>query len=173
MKIVNDGYELVEIDSISPHPDNPNRGDLEVIEESMDANGFFGAVYVQKSSRHILAGNHTHQAAKNKGLTEIPVIWVDVNDQDAKRILLVDNRSAEYGQRDDAMVARILQELGNSDLGTAGTGYSQDAVDELLKTLTPPDYNPLPPAGFKEVDSDLQTDHRCPKCGYEWSGKQQ
>ena len=26
------------------------------------------------------------------------------------------------------------------------------------------------PAAFPEKDEDLETDYKCPKCGYEWSG---
>jgi len=29
------------------------------------------------------------------------------------------------------------------------------------------------PAAFPEYDESIETDHRCPKCGYEWSGKAQ
>ena len=31
--------------------------------------------------------------------------------------------------------------------------------------------DPTVPDDFKEVDEDLETEHRCPSCGYEWSGK--
>jgi len=27
------------------------------------------------------------------------------------------------------------------------------------------------PDGFKSYDENIETEHRCPKCGYEWSGK--
>lgn len=30
---------------------------------------------------------------------------------------------------------------------------------------------PQPPAEFKAYDEDLKVEHRCPSCGYEWSGK--
>ena len=28
------------------------------------------------------------------------------------------------------------------------------------------------PEDFKEIDEDIEIEHRCPACGYEWSGKQ-
>lgn len=35
--IINDGYELVDIDHLSPHPENPRRGDLDAIAASVTA----------------------------------------------------------------------------------------------------------------------------------------
>jgi hypothetical protein len=32
---------------------------------------------------------------------------------------------------------------------------------------------PTAPESFRQVDENIHTDHKCPKCGYEWSGKQQ
>jgi hypothetical protein len=29
-----------------------------------------------------------------------------------------------------------------------------------------------PPEQFRQVDENIKTDHRCPSCGFEWSGKQ-
>jgi hypothetical protein len=29
----------------------------------------------------------------------------------------------------------------------------------------------LPPEEFTEYGEDIETEHKCPKCGYEWSGK--
>lgn len=31
--------------------------------------------------------------------------------------------------------------------------------------------HPQPPAEFKSYDEDVKVEHRCPSCGYEWSGK--
>ena len=31
--------------------------------------------------------------------------------------------------------------------------------------------DPTVPQDFPEVDDELETEHRCPSCGYEWSGK--
>lgn len=46
---------------------------------------------------------------------------------------------------------------------TDGEGVGVDDVD-----TAPP--APAQPPVFKEFDEDLETEHRCPKCGYEWSG---
>ena len=89
MKILSSTYELVEIDALTPHPENPRRGDIEAVAESIDQNDFYGAVIAQVSTRRILVGNHRWKAAKKRGALFIPVLWVDCDDDRARRILLV------------------------------------------------------------------------------------
>jgi len=123
--------EMVAIDRLRTHPHNPRRGNLEVIGESIAANGFYGAVVAQRSTGYVLAGNHRLLAAHGAGLKEIPVMWVDVDDDRAARILLADNRTNDLASYDDACLAELLQSLPDLD----GTGYDDHAVDELLQEL--------------------------------------
>ena len=90
MKILNSTYELVEIDSLTAHPENPRRGDIEAVAQSIDQNGFYGALIAQVSTRRILLGNHRWKAAKKRGALFIAVLWVDCDDDRARRILLAD-----------------------------------------------------------------------------------
>lgn len=119
------------IDDLEPHPDNPNRGDVDTIAESIDAHGFYGAVMVQESRKRIIAGEHRWRAARQEGMTKLPVILVDCDDEEALRIMLVDNRSAEKSQRDDQILATILN--GMTDL--TGTGYDDDDMKRLARIL--------------------------------------
>lgn len=118
-EMVQQEYEVVPIDDIHPHPDNPNRGDVELIGESIDVNGWYGAVIVQRSTGRILAGNHRWAAARDKGATEIPVIYKDVDDVVALRILLADNETARAATIDTDQVSSILRRLGSVE----GTGF--------------------------------------------------
>lgn len=118
-------YEVVPIDEVQPHPDNPNRGVVELIEESIRENTWYGAIVVQKSTGYILAGNHRWLAAQKLGATEIPVIYKDVDDREALRILLVDNETTRKGSYDDAVLRGVLDQLVEIDgpEGLAGTGF--------------------------------------------------
>jgi hypothetical protein len=40
---------------------------------------------------------------------------------------------------------------------------------ELAREEVPPAADP--PEEFGEYGEDIATEHRCPKCGYQWSGK--
>jgi hypothetical protein len=57
-------YELVEVGELEPHPDNPREGNVDAIAESVEANGFSGAIVAQRSTGHVLAGNHRLLAAR-------------------------------------------------------------------------------------------------------------
>ena len=39
---------------MKPHPDNPRVHDEDALDESLEANGFYGAVLVQKSTGHVI-----------------------------------------------------------------------------------------------------------------------
>ena len=135
MKIINEAVELAPVDAVQPHPRNPRQGDVGAIHESIEANGFYGAVVAQRSTGFILAGNHRWQAARHAGATEVPVIWVDVDDDHALRILLADNRTNDLATYDDSALASLLQELADAG-NLAGTGYDGDALDDLLADLS-------------------------------------
>lgn len=114
----------VPIAELLEHPRNPRRGDVPGIAESIQRNGFFRPLIVQRSTKHILAGNHRMVAARACGLTELPVFWVDVDDATALKILLVDNAVSDFGGYDPVKEAELLAACDLDPEGIAGTGYS-------------------------------------------------
>ncbi len=129
---INESYEVVEIEAVRPHPSNPREGDLDAIQESVEANGFYGALIVQRSSGYILAGNHRWQAARASGLTEIPVIYVDIEDDEAERILLADNRTNDRAKYRENQLGDLLERVAMRPAGLAGTGYDPQDLRQLL-----------------------------------------
>ncbi len=104
-------YEIIPIGDVQPHPDNPRKGDLKAIGASVEELGFYGAIVVQRSTSFILAGNHRWKALKAAGATEVPVLWIDVDDEKARRIMLADNRVSDLGGYDPAALAVFVDEL--------------------------------------------------------------
>lgn len=132
-------YAVVDVDRLRLHPANANEGDKEAIRESIEENGFFGAVYVQKRTGFIIAGNHRWREAVTLGAQEIPVIYLDVDDELALAILAVDNRSTRLGKDNEQRLAAILERLAQRPNGLAGTGYSSvdlDALKERIKAAS-------------------------------------
>ncbi|MGZ3423126.1 MAG: DNA methyltransferase [Polyangiales bacterium] len=150
-RIVNEQYERVAVDAVRPHPKNPRRGDLDAIVESIRKNGFYGACVVQRSTGHILAGNHRFLAAKKAGLTEVPVLFVDVDDRAAEKILLADNRTSDLATYDDEALAALLKEIATAG-ELEGTGFAQADVDALLEEIGPVDESAL--ADTEEEDDE-------------------
>jgi ParB-like chromosome segregation protein Spo0J len=131
VRVCNERYEVVAVERLTPHPKNPRRGDVGAIAKSIAKNGFYGAVVAQSSTGYILAGNHRYEAAKREGATEVPVVWVDVDDKTARRILLADNKTNDVAGYDDEALAAIL-EAARNDGDLLGTGYDDDDLDKLL-----------------------------------------
>ena len=90
---------------------NPNQGDIGAISGSIQANGWYGAVLVQKKTNRIIAGNHRVEAARQMGLVDVPVLVLDVDDEKATRLNLIDNRAARLGYDDEQILAEVLSTL--------------------------------------------------------------
>lgn len=118
------------IDDVSPHPANYNNGDIEAVTESMETSGMYRPVYVQRSSGHIIAGNHTWMACKMLGSEVIPVVMLDVDDVQAKRILVADNKTASMAMPDNGLLMSLLDEINDAE-DLTGTGFTSGDLEIL------------------------------------------
>jgi ParB-like chromosome segregation protein Spo0J len=114
--------ELVDIDSVAPHPDNPNLGNVPLLMESLRVLGQYNPILVQTSRRHIIAGNTTWKAAKALGWSRIAVQFRDCDDTEALALCLEDNRTADAGTIDEMAVYPIAQSLPSLE----ATGYAEE-----------------------------------------------
>lgn len=130
---------LAPIDDVCQHPDNYNNGDLDKIIESIETNGMYRPIYVQKSSGYIIAGNHTWEACKTLGATEIPVVMLDVDDMTADRILVADNWIASKAEPDNALLLNVLDRINTRD-SLRGTGLADHDLLAIraLAEIPPP-----------------------------------
>lgn len=119
--------EIVDINSLNPYPQNPRRGDVEEIAKSLEKNGQYKPIVVNKNTKEILAGNHTWRAAKSLGWSEIAVTWVDVSEDRAKRIVLADNRTSDMSVYDDSRLLELLNFLPDLE----GTGFTEFDIEQL------------------------------------------
>lgn len=133
VRVVNDAIELVPVDALTPHPENPRKGDLDAISQSLEAHGFYGVVVAQRSTGYVLAGNHRLLAAQQAHLDQLPVAWLEVDDDEARRILLADNRSNDLASYDDPKLKELLATLEGSAKGLLGTLY--EAGEDHQSTL--------------------------------------
>jgi ParB-like nuclease domain len=135
-RVINERYDpAVPITDIRPHPKNPRAGDIGAISQSIAHNGFYGACVVQQSTGYILVGNHRHQAAAHEGAATLPVIWVNVDDETARRILVSDNRSNDLSSYNHQALAELLASIQSEQGDLTGTLYDQEDYDRLLSDL--------------------------------------
>ena len=125
--------QLVPLTSLKTYDKNPRKGNVKAIAESLKTNKQYRPIVVQKKSKKILAGNHTFKAAKELGWKEIAVVMVDVDDQEAARIVLADNRTNDLAEYDNTVLAELLGGLPEAAMGT---GYSQDDIDLITSTVS-------------------------------------
>ena len=142
-----------------------------LIEESLKKYGAARSIVIDEDNR-VLAGNGTIEGAKAAGLENVRVIETDGDEiiavkrkgltEDQKvGLALADNRASDLSAWD----ASMLHELGKAhDLSP---WFETEDLVELMGDRN----DPTVPQDFPEVDDELETEHRCPSCGYEWSGK--
>lgn len=136
-ELVKQKYRKLAVDEIRPHPDNPRQGDVGAISESIEAQGFYGAVLVQESTGYILAGSHRWRAAQFAGIKDLPALVLDVDDRTASRILVADNKTSDLASYDVDQLAKLLTEM-DADGGLAGTGFDTSELDSMLATVDLP-----------------------------------
>ena len=124
--------EIISIDLVHPHPRNVRQGDVGAISQSLQAHGQYKPITYQKSTGRILAGNHTWKAAKALGWQTIIASAKICDDEEALRILLIDNRSSDLATYDSDGLIDLLKELEGTALSLEGTGFDGDALDELI-----------------------------------------
>ena len=133
-RVVDMEIKTEKIKDLSLHPENPREGDIGAIAVSIEQNGWYGTVVAQKSTGHVLAGNHRLQAAQQLGIKEVPVYWVDVDDTTARKIMLADNRTNDLASHNEDVLLGLLTELASTN-DLLGTGYDGDDLDELMAEI--------------------------------------
>jgi hypothetical protein len=129
---INIETQTINIDLVQPHPRNVRQGDVGAISESLQAHGQYKPITYQKSTGRILAGNHTWKAAKALGWKEINASGIECDDEEALRILLIDNRTNDLATYDFDGLIDILKDLEGTEASLQGTGFDGDALDELI-----------------------------------------
>ena len=117
------------VEDLKEYPNNARRGNVTLLMESLKTNGQYRPIVVQKSTNYVLAGNHLLRAAKSLGWEDVDAVFIDVDDQQALKIVLVDNRSNDLGEYNDDFLRTLLKDLEDF----SGTGYSEADIEELEK----------------------------------------
>jgi hypothetical protein len=125
----------VPVEQLTPHPMNPREGDVGEILGSIQANGFFGAVLAQEGTGIIIAGEHRWRAAQMAGETHVPVLYCDGSSEEITRMLLADNRTSDKATWVNTALKQVLDGLNDSPQGLAGSGFSPEDYDAVIRDL--------------------------------------
>jgi len=132
MKSIISGAQMVPIMELREFPNNPRRGDVELLVESLGYHGQYRPIVANRRTSEVLAGWHTLKAARKLGWQMIAVTWVDVDPITAKRIVLADNRLTDLANYDDTALLDLLMMLENLE----GTGFNHDDLIKLESIVT-------------------------------------
>ncbi|MCZ7478813.1 ParB N-terminal domain-containing protein [Micromonospora sp. WMMC273] len=123
----------VPIDQVSNWPGNPRRGDIAKIKTSLTQHGQYTPLLVQASTGHVVKGNNTLIAMRELGATSVAVNKLDLTDDQARKILLLDNKTSDDAEYDEGELAALLASFGEATDDLADTGWSTAELDELLR----------------------------------------
>ena len=123
--------EMCPIDNLRPWPDNPRHADEIAIAQSLSRNGQYRPL-VARDDGVVIIGSATLAAARRLGWTHMSVVRVNVDDEEAAKMRLMDNRSAALASYDDNELALLLEDFTDDSVGT---GYEQDELEQMLLSV--------------------------------------
>jgi ParB-like chromosome segregation protein Spo0J len=112
---------------------------LRHIIKSIETHGFYRNVVTAKDNT-ILAGHGVIEAALRMGITQVPVIKMDIDADDprALKLLTGDNEIGNLAVVNDRMLTELLKEvMGTENLDLTGTGFDADQLSNLLMVTRP------------------------------------
>ncbi len=139
---------MIPVDDIRPNPYQPrkifNREAMEELSQSIQQHGVFTPILVKKSisGYELIAGERRWRASKMAGLSDIPAIIVDFDDQQMMEIALLENI-----QREDLNIIeeakayeQLIQRLNYTQEQLAHrVGKSREHITNTMRLLKLPD----------------------------------
>lgn len=148
---------LVPVGDLTTHPQNPRRGNIDRIADSLSRFGQMRPIPYQESTGYIVAGNHTFRAAvETLGWTHVAAVPAELEDGEALAYVIADNRTADLGEYDDAALAAALNSLMDGGK-IAGTGFTAEEIEVELARIRDSMQEPLPPVPDEPDASGLRT----------------
>jgi ParB-like chromosome segregation protein Spo0J len=124
-----------------PNPNVMPEEDFERLVRAVDEQGFLQPVLAREVTHgggrvdlEIIDGVHRTRAARRAGLTEIPVVLIDADDERARVLRLAMNKLR--GELDLSRVAEELAALAGAGWDVealTATGYGEEALNDLLR----------------------------------------
>ena len=147
-RILADGIEvwcaydkLVKVDELIPHPKNPNthpQSQIKILAQNIRYHGWRHPIVVSKLSGYIVAGHGRLEAAKELGVSIIPIEYQNFASEDNELAVLVgDNRLAELSSLDLNGLQDIIDGFKASDFDTILAGFEPADLDALLGEQKP------------------------------------
>jgi DNA modification methylase len=126
----------VSIDELRPDPANPRRisdQQIEALTRSLREYGFVQPVLARREDKTVIGGHQRLVAARRLGYKTVPVTWLDISVEQARLLNLALNKIS--GDWDLELLARLLSDLNVAEVDISLSGFQDDEVSKLLKSL--------------------------------------
>ena len=130
-----------DITQIYPNSWNPNMTSKRVDEAIRESIGTYGMVDPITCRRHpeldgalqIIDGEHRLEACKEMGFKTVPVVVLDINDANAKKLTIIANETRGRAEKTSLsqLVAEIAEEL-DADQLMLGLPYYEDELENMI-----------------------------------------
>lgn len=129
--------ELVDISTLKPHPQNPNKHNSEQIRNLAQvilSNGWRNPIVVSTQSGYIIKGNGRYLAAKKLRLKTIPVEYQNYPSESAELAdMVADNKIAELSSLEEATTKFLLSQLEENNYDPALLAIRKNSDTEVQK----------------------------------------
>jgi DNA modification methylase len=126
----------VPIDDLRPDPANPRRisdAQIEALTRSLQEFGFVQPVLARSEDKIVIGGHQRLIAARRLGYKTVPVSFLDITLKEARVLNLGLNKIS--GEWDNELLARLLADLSSEEVDLSLSGFDDDEVSKLLKSL--------------------------------------
>ena len=127
--------QLISIDKLVPYVNNARTHSAEQIlklRSSLREFGFVNPIIIDREF-NVIAGHGRLMAAKEKGIEEVPCVFVDyLTDAQKKAYILADNRMAMDAGWDDELLKIEMEELQNLGYDLGYTGFDEKELADLF-----------------------------------------
>jgi DNA modification methylase len=138
----------VPIDDLHPDPANPRKisdAELDALTSSIREFGLVQPILATRHDGKVVGGHQRLLAACRLGLTSVPVIFLDLDPDQAHLLNLALNRIG--GEWDEALLGRLLHDLQLvPDVDLSLSGFGDDEITKYLKQLEAEDKHDRPEA---------------------------
>jgi DNA modification methylase len=132
--------ESMAVADLKPHDRNPrihSKKQVAQIAKSIGRFGFVNPVLVDKDGQ-VIAGHGRIEAAKQIGMTKVPVLRIEhMTEAEKRAYVIADNRLAELAGWDNELLALELSAVGelDSEFDLALTGFDVAEIEALFNGL--------------------------------------
>lgn len=159
--------EYIPIDDLKTYENNAKihtEEQIDQIKQSIKEFGFNDPIAVWKDNV-IIEGHGRLIAAQELEMDEVPVIRLDnLTDEQRRAYSLIHNKITMNTEFDFNILTEELENITNIEMPEFGFDFSISSFDDFEYAESIKE-----PADFKEFDENMETAHKCPRCGYEWN----